>query len=52
MEKLTTTQIIDRLYKIAEETGKPIDEVVRVAKKMLKEEREREKKEAEDLILP
>lgn len=51
MEKVSREEIIGRLFVIANETGKPIEDVVRKAKEMLEEEQKR-REDAEKLLIP
>lgn len=51
MEKITREEIIGRIFVIANEAGKPIDEVVRKAEEMLEEEKKR-REEADKLLIP
>lgn len=52
MKVVTKEEIIGRFFVIANETGKPIEEVVRKAKQMLEEEKSSRSKDAEKLIIP
>ena len=52
MNRLAKEEIIGRLFVIANETGKPIEEVIRKAKQMLEEEKSKRSKDAEKLIIP
>ena len=51
MNRISKEEIIGRLFVIANETGRPIDEVIRKAKEMLEEEKKR-REEADKLLIP
>ena len=52
MENNTEDDIVKKLFVIASETGKSIDEVVMKAKQMLEEEKKKRSEEAEKIIIP
>ena len=52
MKKVSNKEIIGRLFVIANETGKSIDDVVKKAKQMLEDEKKKRSEEADKLIIP